>query len=447
MRLGEACRHSSRHRHRHRRRLRLRLRLRLRRLPAGVLVACVVLATLLGCATHGPSSVPGAVTSTTGAGDRPVPTAHLTPRPDPPGDGFYQPPAPLPVGVDGDVLWSRTVPTPASFAGLADRVVQVLYLSTGALGAPTAVSGTVLVPARMARGTPILGYAPGTQGLGDACAASRGIAAGVNASDGALADALRRGWVVAVPDYQGLGTPGEHTYVVGPAEGHALLDSVRAAARVVPAVDAAGRRPVGLTGYSQGGGAAMWAAVLAPTYAPDLALRGVAAGGVPADLADVQRNLDGRPGAGLALAAAAGLDAAYPDLRLGTLLTPHGREVFSSVRSACAITLVIGFGGTRIADLTTTDPLTLPRWRARLAENTLDGRKSPRVPVYLYQAVSDSLVPFGQAARLRADLCARRVAVTWVPFPGDHIDGVARSDGAMRFLADRFSGAPVGGNC
>ncbi|WP_261556641.1 lipase family protein [Frankia tisae] len=375
----------------------------------------------------------------------PASPAHARPVAAPAGEAFYRPPAPLPAGRPGDVLWWRPVPAAGQFAALGARVFQVLYLSSGALGRPTAVSGTVLVPARPTDDAPILGYAPGTQGLGDDCAASKGLAVGVNLAVGALSEALRRGWIVAVPDYEGLGTPGEHTYVVGPAEGHALLDIVRATPRVAGLTGPAHRR-VGLTGYSQGGGAAVWAAQLAPAYAPDLDVRGVAAGGVPADLEAVERGLDGKGAAGLELAAAVGLDAAYPELRLDALLTTPGRSVFAAVRTACALALVTGYAGERIADLTTTDPMTLPRWRARLAENTL-GRVAPRVPLYLYHATSDSLVAFGQAAGLRAAYCARRVAVTWAPFPGDHIDGVGRTTGALQFLADRFAGIPTRGNC
>ncbi|UUU44488.1 lipase family protein [Streptomyces sp. NBC_00162] len=41
-----------------------------------------------------------------------------------------------------------------------------------------------------------------------------------------------RGWAVVVTDYEGLGTPGVHTYTVGPSAGHAMLDAARAATRL-----------------------------------------------------------------------------------------------------------------------------------------------------------------------------------------------------------------------
>ena len=43
------------------------------------------------------------------------------------------------------------------------------------------------------------------------------------------ADALlSRGYAVVMPDYEGLGTPGVHTYVNRLAEAHAVLDAARA---------------------------------------------------------------------------------------------------------------------------------------------------------------------------------------------------------------------------
>ena len=59
------------------------------------------------------------------------------------------------------------------------RAWQVLYLSATVTGAPTAVSGTVLVPGAAYPGTrPVVAYAAGTQGWGDQCAPSKEMAAG-----------------------------------------------------------------------------------------------------------------------------------------------------------------------------------------------------------------------------------------------------------------------------
>ena len=163
---------------------------------------------------------------------------------------------------------------------------HLLYRSTSATGAPDAVSGTLLVPpAPWLRGgpRPLITYAVGTHGLGDQCAPSNLLAHGIENESALLAQALSQGWAVVVTDYEGLGTPGTHTYAVGQSEGRAVLDAARAASRVTGAgLSPSG--PIGVFGYSQGGQAAAWAAELQGTYAPELNVVGVAAGGVPADL-------------------------------------------------------------------------------------------------------------------------------------------------------------------
>jgi hypothetical protein len=110
----------------------------------------------------------------------------------------------------------------------------VLYQSTDALGEPIAVSGTVLIPTAPwtgPGGRPLVSYAVGTRGLGDACAPSYTLSHGVDYEGSIIMSLIDEGWAVAVTDYQGSGTPGLHTYMVGPAEGHAVLDMARAAPR------------------------------------------------------------------------------------------------------------------------------------------------------------------------------------------------------------------------
>ncbi|HMJ13208.1 MAG TPA: lipase family protein [Polyangiaceae bacterium] len=100
-----------------------------------------------------------------------------------------------------------------------------------------------------------MGYAVGSQGLGDACAGSKSLINGSSYEIAPIRSALDRGWAVAISDYEGLGTPGMHTYVVNRSLGHAVLDSVRAAVRASgTALDT--HAPVLLWGYSEGGGAA-----------------------------------------------------------------------------------------------------------------------------------------------------------------------------------------------
>ena len=75
--------------------------------------------------------------------------------------------------------------------------------------------------------------------------------------------------------------PVPHPYLVGESEGRAVLDSIRAARALLG--DAVSNTAA-IYGHSQGGHAAVWADLLAPTYAPDLNVAGVAAMAPPTDL-------------------------------------------------------------------------------------------------------------------------------------------------------------------
>jgi pimeloyl-ACP methyl ester carboxylesterase len=375
-----------------------------------------------------------------------------------PGDDcFYRPP-PL-RGRAGDVLRFRTSPFSLDIlAGAAEPGVsarQVLYQSTDALGEPIAVSGTVLIPMEPWRGTgnrPLVSYAVGTRGLGDACAPSYTLAHGADYEASIIMSLLEQGWVVAVTDYQGSGTPGVHTYMVGPVEGHAVLDMARAAQRLA-GTGLSTSTPVGLMGYSQGGGAAGWAAELAATYAPELAVKGSALGGVPGDLTATAEFLDGSPFVAFALMASLGLDAAYPELELDRYLNKRGRELVAAGEQMC-LASIDGFGTllgetalTTLDEYVITNPLHTPAWQARLAEVRL-GKRKPAAPVLQYHGLLDEIVPYDQAAELRRTWCDQGADVTWGVLPVEHALGILVGPPfAVAWLAERFAGLPTSSNC
>lgn len=400
----------------------------------------------------GASRLPSAPSTDDDAGqeDYAFPTNDTPPSEDP----FYRPPALS--GRPGDVIRSRTSPL-LDVLGPVQGVTaqQVLYQSTDALDEPMAVSGTVLMPMKpwMGAGSrPLISYAVGTRGLGDACAPSYTLSHGSDYESGAIVALLDRGWAVAVTDYQGSGTPGLHTYMVGPAEGHAVLDMARAAQRLLGA-ELPLSTPIGLMGYSQGGGSAGWAAELAPSYAPELNVKGAAIGGVPADLAATAEFLDGSPFVAFALMASLGIDAAYPELMLDSYLNDRGRELVAAGEKSC-LASIDGFGTllgntvlTRLDDYVTMNPLHTPAWQARLKEIKL-GQTKPSVPVFQYHSALDEIVPFQQAADLRRTYCDMGVDVTWSVLPAEHALGIAFGPPlAADWLAERFAGQPTASNC
>lgn len=201
----------------------------------------------------------------------------------PDGDNFYTPPSSLP-GVHGDVIWWRPLTGPAALK-CARKNELVLYCSEAADGAPIAVSGIIALPRTSPRGEgyPVVSWAHGTLGLGGKWAPSRDSAAiaaelpehhFINQAPHILLNALlKRGFAVVMTDYEGMGTPGPHPYLLGTSEARGVLDIVRAARLLHPELS----RHLTIIGHSQGGQAALFAAHHAPTWTPELDLRGVAA--------------------------------------------------------------------------------------------------------------------------------------------------------------------------
>ncbi|MGW7101365.1 lipase family protein [Streptomyces sp. NPDC054838] len=325
---------------------------------------------------------------------------------------------------------------------------KVTYRSTTADGAPNVVSGTVIVPQDGRTGPrPLVSYAVGTVGMGDSCAPSNNFPNGTAMEANLIQQLTLRGWAVVVTDYEGLGTPGVHTYTVGPSAGHAMLDAARAALRL-PEAGLPANTPIGIMGYSQGGQASSWAAELQGTYAPELQVEGTATGGVPADLMKVADFNNGSYGSGLIFMAAAGQDAAFPELKLDSYLNPAGKALVGGMREGCVAIDAIAGSFKRISDLTTRDPLAQPDWRARLAQSRLGGT-APAAPVYQYHALGDELIPYAVGRELRSEWCARGADVefdtVWV---GEHVSGViTHSPAAADWLASRFAGRPTHPNC
>ncbi|MFI5587563.1 lipase family protein [Amycolatopsis sp. NPDC051758] len=361
-------------------------------------------------------------------------------------DSFYTPPSPLPAGKPGDVIRWRT-----SNAGPRKASVdawQVMYLSTNALGQPDAVTGTVLVPKTADRATaPIVSFDPGTHGPAFGCTPSAMINIGAFYEQPGLDDLLDAGYAVTVPDYEGYQSSPKTTYVVGRSEGPAVLDGVRAAQRLTAAGLSASSKVV-FRGYSQGGGAAAWAGELQPTYAPELNLVGITAGGVPADLVQVTLQLDGKSGFGVFAYALLGLDQAYPELKLDSFLSDNGRAKLAEMKqSACTFELLTTYANQRISDYTTSPGYIQPAWVARLNENKLGG-SPPKVPVFQYHATGDQLVQFAQADSLHKAYCAAGVQETWRTYPTDHITLVYTGNAdVLAFVKDRIAGKPATSNC
>lgn len=406
------------------------------RRTAGVAAAAAVVSLL---PVLGPSGTAEAAPPDDGSGFPQHPAA----------DPFYRPPNPVPAVAAGTLLRSRPVTIRGLGLPMPVRAWQVLYRSTDAQGRPNAVSGTVaaLDDGRPLAGRPLVAYNVGSHGLGPDCAPSYLLRQGADAEEPLMAGALGRGWAVMVSDYEGSGTPGPHTYGSGLATGRAVLDGARAA-RSVPELGLAAS-PVALWGYSEGGLATAWAAELAPRYAPELHIVGAAAGGVPANLGNVARRIDGGPLSGFVLAAAVGLNRAYPGLRLDRLLNDSGRVAAEAVATMCQYEFAMAFANRRMAEFTTVaDPLGLPRVREVFDANTL-GRNNPGVPLYLYESTQDEFMPLEDVRALVRTYCDLGLPVQYHEDRlSEHVTLAGQgAPAALAWLADRFAGSAAPSTC
>ena len=361
-------------------------------------------------------------------------------------EDFYLPPDPLPDLAPGEII--RAEPTDAYLVPgvrLRAQAWRVLYRSTGAVGEPTAVSGTVLVPHGRPKARALVGYAIGTHGIGDAAAPSRLLPRGLEWEASMMAACLARGWAVAITDYQGLGTPGDHAYMVGRALGPNVLDAMRAARHLCPE-QLPDDGPASIIGYSEGGAAAAWAAQLQPTYAPDVELRAVVAGAAAANVESGGESLDGSFFSFFMAYGGIGYAAAYPELELDPYLTPKSRKRIGMLRESTIVqAMLMGPRFIHADELTNPNVLELPAWRTRLRENRL-GTIAPTAPVLLHHARRDQIVSFQQSLDLKADWDALGVDVRLYVTRGgmDHISGaVAGTPVALDWMARRLGRGAV----
>jgi alpha-beta hydrolase superfamily lysophospholipase len=293
-------------------------------------------------------------------------------------------------------------------------------------------------------GRPLVAWAHGTHGLADACAPSRAI--DVTYRLPGIRDFIRAGYVVVATDYEGLGTPGEHPYLVGASEGRGVLDIARAA-RQLPGTDASANLVV--YGHSQGGQAALFAGELAAGYAPELHLLGVAA---VAPVSDVTAML---PGAarnpalvGYVVMAAVGLHAAYPSVDLATVLTPATLAHLSIVDQLCSDDVVDSFAELPPSSVVVRNPVEVPAIAALEAQNRA-GDVASAAPLLVAQGDQDLLVPKRQTDEYVARACALGDRLLYRVYPGQ--DHVGARDASRRdveaWVADRVAGAPAASSC
>lgn len=243
-------------------------------------------------------------------------------------DAFYTAPSNLP-GEPGQLLraepFTRAMPANS-------KAWRILFTTTLKNGSPAVSSGLVIVP-DSGEASATVAWAHGTTGVATGCAPSLQpdpLAAGAMPD---VAEALQKGWGIVASDYVGLGTAGQHAYLVGEEAANSVLDAVRASRQLD------GARfgdEVVIWGHSQGGGVSLWTGGVAPSYAPELAIKGVAAMAPASDLPGMMKALEGQQAETLVGPLLLfGMSAAYADVKVGDYIRPAALPIYNEVVARC----------------------------------------------------------------------------------------------------------------
>ncbi|WP_162941503.1 lipase family protein [Desertimonas flava] len=327
---------------------------------------------------------------------------------------FYDTPDPIPAGNHGELLRFQAIDT------AFEDSWRIMYLSTTVSGAPTVVTGLVAAPDDRPPfgGFNVLLHGHGTIGVADKCAPSRVLE---TADDEyaydfeSAANATNQGWAVVSTDFEGLGGPGRHPYLVGISEGRSMLDA-GLAARQLPGLYLSD--VTGIVGFSQGGHAALWAAQLAPEWTPQQPIIGTVLGAASSEVVEFARaGVNDPAAAALTVSMIGGLAAAYPEAEaaIGSVLSPAGLELLTLMDEHCFDEPVAMPQGALVA----ADPTAVEPFASLLAANTA-GTVAMATPILAFHGDADQNVPLVTSDTMTARLCAAGQVIERRILPGGY---------------------------
>lgn len=318
------------------------------------------------------------------------------------------------------------------------RAWDVRYRSETITGEPTEVTGWLAIPDAPA-GMPIVSWAHPTAGLGDECAPS--LAGGRTPFH--FADELDAGWAVIATDYEGLGGPGLHPYLVSESEARSIFDLARAAQELDGGV---GDRIV-LWGFSQGGHASLSAAALAGQLAPEFEVAGAVAVAPAVDLIGWPPAAIGTIEQGYIVAIVAGFAAAY-GLDVAEILTPRGLDLLDEVETSCSDPTFYAVAGVAGSEVFRQDPATIDPWAGLLIENSPELHPID-APVLLVLGDQDRLWDIDMLDVILDRMCGVGTPVaTSIHLGEDHLSVSGAARGAIfSFIEARLRSDPFASDC
>jgi len=272
----------------------------------------------------------------------------------------------------------------------------------------------------------------------------------------ALTQMIADGYVVVATDYNGLGGPGVHQYLISETEARNVLDAA-VAVRQIPQTNAGGEAIA--MGWSQGGQAAVWASQLAD-YVSDVKLIGAVAL-APVNSQEQVKAFERMAAAGEKLKPMSSVEwgmawyamtVAFSDLKLSDVLTPSGIDFFAEAIKAgqCnhhmgdAYAYTEGYRG----PIARKDPANQDAWMRRQEQESL-GAIPAKTPVAVFQGDQDVAVAPAATQAYVEKACSSGTIISYTEYKDvDHIRLSAKAEpDLLKWIADRFAGKAAPSTC
>lgn len=327
---------------------------------------------------------------------------------------------------------------------------RILYTTTRADGVEAVASAIVAAPKAGADvQRPVIAWTHGTTGVVPGCAPS--LLSDPFANVPALVPLVERGWIYVATDYVGQGTQGPHPYLIGEGEARSALDAVRAA-RHIKDIRTSDRTVI--WGHSQGGHAALWTAMLASSYAPDITILGVAAIAPATDLsALVEANQHTPVGRIMSSFVLQAYSESYADVDFGAYTSAVARVLARDMAGRCladrkalfSVLEAIALRGSIFG---------VPPGGGALGRRLLENSPVRPImqPLFIAQGLADDLVLPSVQARFVNQRCGAGQELEFRRYSGrDHLSILAADSplvpDLLAWTQDRLTGIPVRGGC
>ncbi len=332
---------------------------------------------------------------------------------------------------------------------------RFIYNSTDLNDASTVVSGIFVTPTTPAPagGFPLITYAHGTTGANRHCGISltpfEPNTPGYQGMSQIL-PLVQEGYAVVGTDYQGMGAPGDPSYLVGQIEGQNTLDAVRAVHNWQTNVN---KDQTLIWGHSQGGHSAAFAAQMAPTYAPELKIQGAAVL-APGLLPSLPLAVEGllastKPSGqtGFVMLIAASWSATYPDqMSPDDILTPAGVAKLPIVNTLCGSQQSDAFKDGPMSEYIK-DPV--PAVFYDLATKNTPGATPTDMPIVMVQGMKDTTIIPQLTLAFNKQYCQIGNTVDFHIYPDDVHSSVVTNSRSLiqQWMKDRLEGLAAPNGC